>query len=68
MCSHQVVSGHPAVLSYSVTERLEPFWQYLSALGVQVRVWREKEEGRKTGRIVDYLFDSGGVQAALGVR
>lgn len=33
----QVISGHPAVLSYNVQQRLEPFWQYLGSLGVEVR-------------------------------
>lgn len=31
----QVISGHPPVLSYSVPERLEPFWDYLTSIGVQ---------------------------------
>ncbi|GIL63797.1 hypothetical protein Vafri_17796 [Volvox africanus] len=31
----KVIGGHPPVLSYSVPERLEPFWDYLSSIGVQ---------------------------------
>lgn len=30
----KVISAHPPVLSYSVPERLEPFWAYLSEIGV----------------------------------
>jgi hypothetical protein len=33
-CRRQVISGHPPVLSYSVTGRLEPFWDYLAGIGV----------------------------------
>jgi hypothetical protein len=29
----QLVSGHPPLLSYSVPERLEPFWAYLESIG-----------------------------------
>ncbi|EFJ42454.1 hypothetical protein VOLCADRAFT_97478 [Volvox carteri f. nagariensis] len=30
----KVISGHPPVLSYSVPDRLEPFWDYLTSVGV----------------------------------
>jgi len=30
----QIISAHPPVLCYSVPERLEPFWSYLTELGV----------------------------------
>ncbi|KAG2490606.1 hypothetical protein HYH03_010998 [Edaphochlamys debaryana] len=30
----KVISGHPPVISYSVPDRLEPFWEYLSSIGV----------------------------------
>lgn len=30
----QVIAGHPPVLSYSVEERLQPFFAYLSGVGV----------------------------------
>ncbi|KXZ51865.1 hypothetical protein GPECTOR_11g301 [Gonium pectorale] len=30
----KVISGHPPVLSYSVSDRLEPFWSYLASIGV----------------------------------
>lgn len=31
----QIISAHPPVLSYSVNDRLEPFWDYLTEIGVQ---------------------------------
>jgi hypothetical protein len=31
----QLISGHPPLLSYSVHDRLEPFWTYLESLGVK---------------------------------
>ena len=30
----QIVSGHPPVLSYSVSDRLGPFWDYMTSIGV----------------------------------
>ncbi|PNH11459.1 hypothetical protein TSOC_001684 [Tetrabaena socialis] len=30
----KTISGHPPVLSYSVPDRLEPFWDYLASLGI----------------------------------
>jgi hypothetical protein len=31
----QIISGHPPVLSYSVEERLRPFWEYMASIGVK---------------------------------
>lgn len=33
-CHSQVITAHPPVLSYSVQERLVPFWEYLTSIGV----------------------------------
>lgn len=30
----KVIAAHPPVLSYSVSERLEPFWSYMTEIGV----------------------------------
>lgn len=30
----QVITAHPPVLSYNVQQRLEPFWVYLSSIGI----------------------------------
>ncbi|PNW72907.1 hypothetical protein CHLRE_14g611200v5 [Chlamydomonas reinhardtii] len=30
----KIVSGHPPVLSYSVSDRLGPFWDYMTSIGV----------------------------------
>jgi hypothetical protein len=30
----QIISAHPAVLCYSVPDRLAPFWEYLASIGV----------------------------------
>ncbi|KAG2434524.1 hypothetical protein HYH02_012191 [Chlamydomonas schloesseri] len=30
----KIVSGHPPVLSYSVPDRLAPFWDYMASIGV----------------------------------
>ncbi|KAG2423385.1 hypothetical protein HXX76_015351 [Chlamydomonas incerta] len=30
----KIVSGHPPVLSYSVPDRLGPFWDYMTSIGV----------------------------------
>eukprot|EP00879_Flechtneria_rotunda_P011513 GHRR01012026.1.p1 GENE.GHRR01012026.1~~GHRR01012026.1.p1 ORF type:complete len:160 (+),score=40.37 GHRR01012026.1:413-892(+) len=30
----QVITAHPPVLCYNVTERLKPFWAYLASIGV----------------------------------
>ncbi len=38
-CPLQIISGHPPVLSYDVNSRLEPFWEYLAGLGVQVGLY-----------------------------
>ena len=32
---HKVINAHPSVLSYSVSERLQPFWDYLANIGVE---------------------------------
>jgi hypothetical protein len=31
----QVIAAHPPVLCYSVSERLAPFWEYLTSIGVE---------------------------------
>ena len=59
----QVISAHPPVLCYSVTERLAPFWDYLSSVGVKdvaaVVVKRPSLLGldveNNLKKIVDYL-------------
>lgn len=34
-CCLQIITGHPPVLSYSVEERLKPFFAYLAGVGIE---------------------------------
>ena len=31
----QVISEHPPTLCYSVSERLQPFWEFLNSIGIE---------------------------------
>ena len=62
----QVISGYPAVLCYSPSERLQPFFDYLKELGIGTATVAQRptllglEVTSSLQRIVSYLTEVDG--------
>jgi hypothetical protein len=69
----QVITAHPPVLSYSVPERLQPFWEYMASIGVPDVAAAVAKRPSLLGldvdanlrKIVDYLQVGGGPPVLL---